>query len=195
MALKQSRIDFIKRFGSLVIQACAGTSIFPSVKMAQMILESSDSKGNEGKGITVINANNYFGIKAQKGYTGVKMAFNTPKDGQPVNYFRVYQNATDSIKDHNNFLITNKRYTNGGVFTAKTPELQALALQKSGYAEGTDGKGGGYADKLIAIINNYNLKELDKAQSILTPNKSTITVFPLIAGLGLFTVLVYLFNK
>jgi flagellum-specific peptidoglycan hydrolase FlgJ len=197
MALKQSRIDFIKKHGGDVILATRGTNIFPSVKMAQMILESADSKGNEGKGITAVKAKNYFGIKAQKGYTGKKMAFNTPKDGQPVNYFRVYDSVQDSIADHTKFLQVNQRYTKGGVFTATTPEAQALALQKSGYAEGNDGKGGGYAQSLINLIKNYNLKELDKELNtgITTPRTGKNEILPLFFGLGVCGLLAYLVNK
>jgi flagellum-specific peptidoglycan hydrolase FlgJ len=84
------------------------------------------------------------------------MAFNTPKDGQPVNYFRVYKTVEDSIVDHTIFLKSNKRYTAAGVFAAKTPQTQAQCLQNAGYAEGA-----GYASKLNQIIKDYNLEILD----------------------------------
>jgi flagellum-specific peptidoglycan hydrolase FlgJ len=155
---------FIKQHASAVISATNGTGIFPSVKMAQMILESSDKKGQPGQGITAVRANNFFGIKAEKGYTGPKMTFSTPNDGAPVNYFRVYPSVKDSIKDHTTFLIKNPRYTKAGVFNARTPEEQALALEKSGYAEGNDGKGGGYSKLLLTLINSYDLKALDERQ-------------------------------
>lgn len=167
--MSAEREIFIKQHADAVISATRGTGLFPSVKMAQMILESANSKGQAGQGITAVKANNFFGIKADKSWTGPKMAFSTPKDGQPVNYFRVYSSVKDSIADHSAFLIKNTRYAKAGVFTAKTPEEQAWALQKAGYAEGNDGKGGGYADKLITIINGYNLKALDELAKKKTP--------------------------
>lgn len=159
--MSSGRVEFITRYALDVIQATKGTRLFPSVKMAQMILESADRQGKAGQGVTAVKAKNFFGIKADKNWKGVKMAFSTPKDGKPVNYFRVYSSVYDSIKDHSEFLLKNPRYARGGVFTASTPEGQAWALQKSGYAEGNDGKGGGYADKLIKLIKDYNLKALD----------------------------------
>lgn len=179
---------FIRQHAAQVVEATRGTGLFASVKMAQMILESANSKGQAGKGITALKANNYFGIKADKNWPGQKMAFNTPKDGKPVNYFRVYNSVTDSIKDHSNFLIKNSRYKKNGVFAAKTPEEQANALQRAGYAEGNDGKGGGYANALIALINAYKLKSLD-GQTNAPTGDGGIVATSLLVGLGLLLLL------
>jgi flagellum-specific peptidoglycan hydrolase FlgJ len=157
MAKNQLRIKFIEQHKNDVINATLGTGLFPSVKMAQMILESSDRNGVPGNGITARLAKNFFGIKANTGYTGKKMAFNTPKDGQPVNFFRVYETAKDSVADHSKFLKVNSRYAKAGVFKATTPEMQALSLQKAGYAEGAN-----YAGMLMQIIKDYNLTALDE---------------------------------
>jgi mannosyl-glycoprotein endo-beta-N-acetylglucosaminidase/stage II sporulation protein P len=159
--MSKERDEFIKKYSQDVVDACEGTGIFPSLKMAQMIIESADKYGRPGQGITALKANNFFGIKANTAWTGDKMAFSTPKDGKPVNYFRVYPTAKDSVADHTLFLQENSRYEKNGVFSAKTPEDQAWCLQRAGYAEGNDGKGGGYADALITMIKAYNLKELD----------------------------------
>lgn len=171
MALNQQRIDFIKQHSSDVVTASEGTKFFPSLTMAQMILESSGKDENgvfgAGKGITARKANNFFGIKANSKWTGAKMAFSTPKDNKPVNYFRVYATPKDSIIDHTKFLLENSRYRNAGVFDAKNYKDQAVALQKAGYAEGSDGKGGGYADSLIKLIEDYKLYELDKGKQII----------------------------
>lgn len=169
MALNQERIDFIKKWRDAVIESTAGTGYFPSVKMAQMIIESADRNGKSGKGITFVKLNNAFGIKASKGWTGEKEALNTPKDGQPVNYFRKYKTVQDSIADHTNFLKVNPRYTKAGVFDAKSPAEQLVALQKSGYSESPV-----YAQELAKIIQNYNLMELDKVQDIVVKKKSKI---------------------
>lgn len=159
--MSKEREIFIKQYTADVIAASKGTGLFPSVVMAQMMIESADRKGKPGQGITALKAKNFFGIKASKAWTGPTMAFNTPKDGKPVNLFRVYNTPQDSIRDRNKFLKENPRYTKGGVFSAKNPEEQAWALQNSRYAEGRDGKGGGYADTIIGVIKMYNLKQLD----------------------------------
>jgi len=154
--MSQAREDFIKKYKQDVIDASCSYGIFPSVTMAQMIIESGDSNGVAGNGITFVKANNAFGIKKGVGWTGQTMVFNTPKDGKPVSEFRVYPTIKDSIIDHSKFLSVNSRYKNAGVFTAKTPEEQIRAIAKAGYSESPT-----YADAIIAMINGYKLKDLD----------------------------------
>lgn len=158
--MSKETTDFINRNALDVIKSVQGTGLFPSLKMAQMIIESSgkDEKGKFGigKGLAVRKANNYFGIKADKNWKGKSVALSTPKDGKAVNLFRVYATALDSLKDHSIFLLKNSRYKTSGVFTAKTPQAQALALQKSGYSESSS-----YGNALIGLIKAYHLDKLD----------------------------------
>lgn len=152
---------FINRHATDVITSVKGTGIFPSVTMAQMIIESSgkDADGvfRIGRGIAVRKANNYFGIKADPSWHGPKVALSTPRDGRPVNYFRVYPSVLDSLKDHALFLLQNARYRSHGVFTARSPQEQTAALQRAGYAESPN-----YSTALNAMIAAYNLSSLDK---------------------------------
>ena len=149
--------DFIAKYSNAVINACIGTAIFPSVKMAQMALETGWGRS--------IPANNAFGIKASgakspywKGdvYNSKTKEVYNGKTVTITDGFRAYKSVQDSIADHNYFLETNPRYTRAGVFSAATPEDQARALKAAGYA--TDPN---YAEKLISIINEYDLKTLD----------------------------------
>lgn len=155
--------DFIKKNAGDVIRSVKGTGIFPSLKMAQMIIESSgkDEKGKFGigKGLAVRKASNYFGIKADKSWKGKKVALSTPKDGKPVSLFRVYNTPLDSLKDHSAFLLQNSRYKKNGVFAAKNPVDQAEALQRSGYSESPT-----YSKALIGLIKAYKLTDLDNAK-------------------------------
>lgn len=166
---------FIYQNSGAVIQSVRGSGFFPSVKMAQMIIESSgkDEKGvfTIGRGLAVRKANNYFGIKADTNWKGKKVALNTPKDGKPVSYFRVYPTVQDSLNDHTAFLLKNPRYTKHGVFQAKSPQEQALALQKAGYSESPT-----YANALLKIIKAYGLERLDKGlfQSSTGTEKSAV---------------------
>lgn len=160
----QSRIDFIKKYRQDVINSVAGTGLFPSVAMAQFIIESSDSNGNVGKGITFVKANNGFGIKADSKWTGQKMSFSTPNDASKTNYFRVYPTVADSIEDHAHFLKHNSRYRKAGVFDATTVPDQLIALQNSGYSESPN-----YAALLAKIIRDYDLEDMDKMPVKLTP--------------------------
>lgn len=169
---------FISKHANDVIKSVQGTGFFPSVKMAQMIIESSGKdehgKFGIGKGTAVRKANNYFGIKADAKWKGQKIALNTPKDGKPVSLFRVYPTALDSLKDHTQFVLKNARYTKHGVFTAKTPQEQAHALQKAGYSESST-----YGKALINLIKAYQLEQLDgqKAKAKSKPTSTNTYVF------------------
>ena len=146
------KTDFINKHKQEVIEATHDTGIFPSVKIAQMIIESGWGESANSR-----LANNYFGIKKGVGWTGETLSLKTPKDASKVNVFRKYATPYDSIVDHSSFLIKNKRYENAGVFKAKTPEEQIKAIADAGYAEAGD-----YVPKLNSIINSNNLKQLDE---------------------------------
>jgi len=153
--------DFFRQFGPDIIDACQGTPIFPSVKAAQMALETGYGKSKVG--------NNMFGIKASGSaspyWKGERINAQTTEviQGKAGNYaldFRAYKSVADSIRDHSYFLLQNPRYRKAGVFSATTPQDQARALQAAGYATDPD-----YASKLISIIARYKLESLDKKKS------------------------------
>ena len=123
-----------------------------------MILETGWGKSKVG--------NNMFGIKAagkkSPYWSGAAIKADTTEfiQGESGTYnlaFRKYDSIEASIRDHTNFLQVNSRYTKAGVFSAKTPEDQAIALQNAGYATAPN-----YASQLISVINSYNLKTLDQ---------------------------------
>ena len=132
--------------------------LFPSLTFAQAAQES-------GWGLTsglATKGNAAFGIKADKSWTGKVYTAKTREvyNGKSVTItdgFRAYDNLEESIIDRANFLKANSRYTNAGVFSASSPEEQARAFQKAGYA--TDP---GYASSLISLMNGSNLQRFDK---------------------------------
>ena len=153
---KLTRNEFVEKYAPIAKIASKGTGLFPSVFMAQAILES----GN-GNSSLATKGNNFFGIKADKSWTGPIVTMKTREviNGKEVYVdapFRAYKNPTDSFLDRVNFLTSMSRYRNAGVFIAPTPEAQAKALQKAGYA--TDPV---YADLLIKLINQNDLKKYD----------------------------------
>ena len=156
------RQNFIDTYGSVAVRATAGSGVFPSVQLAQAILES----GN-GKGRAFLNANNVFNIKSFG--QGKEFCFRTDEfiNGQQVygkECFRVYDSVLDSFRDHVRFLKENPRYTKNGVFSANTPEEQAIALQRAGFATAPN-----YAQTLIDLIHQWDLKKYDVKQSSTSP--------------------------
>lgn len=160
-----TRQEYIEQFKNVVLEVTKGTGLFPSLMMAQAILESSDLKGVPGNSTLARVYHNHFGIKADKNWTGKKVSLITLEvfDGKSVtmgDYFRVYDEPAHSFKDRIEFLKRNQRYNKAGVFMAKTPEEQAEALQAAGYA--TDPN---YAKILQSLIKKLNLYELDKLKT------------------------------
>lgn len=154
--------EFLSKYAGAFVIACQGTGLFPSVKLAQAALES-------GWGKSVVG-NNLFGIKAagaRSPYWHGEAVSSGTSEFQNGSYvstsgkFRKYATIGDSIRDHTYFLQQNGRYRTAGVFNAATPEDQAKALQRAGYA--TDPS---YASKLISIINTYGLKKYDEKKKL-----------------------------
>lgn len=120
-----------------------------SITLAQGILESGS-----GNGRLSVEANNHFGIKCHE-WTGQKIYHD---DDEKQECFRKYKDAKYSFRDHSLFLTERKRYSK--LFTLKKEDYKGWAkgLKAAGYA--TDRK---YPDKLISLIERYDLYELDRA--------------------------------
>lgn len=152
-----NRVEWIKKYGPDAVAAAQDSGIFPSVMLSQAILESSGKVGGvyePAQSLLAKNANNLFGIKAGAGWSGPTITLKTGEylNGQYVTVngvFRKYASFGESFKDYINFLKVNPRYAAAGVFTAKTPQEQADALQRAGYA--TDPL---YSSKIKSIIES-----------------------------------------
>lgn len=163
--------DYIAKYSQDMVDGCYGTGLFPSVMMAQGILESAN-----GQSQLASLYNNHFGIKCQGTLsicwiTGSYVAMPTTEEVNGATEhitanFRTYPTAFDGFVDRNNFLKSNSRYTNAGVFSASTPQDQTQALLDAGYATESD-----YASSLNNLIDEYNLESLDSMQ----PNTTRFT--------------------
>ena len=151
-----TREEFIRTLAPIAIRVRReGSPLFVSVRLAQSLLETGG----------VIPAwNNVCGIKAGNGKPNaywrgktVNRRTREVRDGLNVVEaadFRAYDSVYDCYKDQD-LLFGLPRYA--PVRSADTPEQQARALQASGYA--TDPR---YADKLIGILNTYDLRRYDR---------------------------------
>lgn len=134
-------------------------NVLPSVTIAQAMLES-----NWGKSDLVINGKNLFGIKSSKDWKGEIYTKQTKEQDSSKTYtitanFRKYKSWLESIQDHDKFFVSTPwRIQNyQRVLKSTNYKEQAQALQACGYA--TDRE---YANKLINLIEKYNLQEFDK---------------------------------
>ena len=159
MAWQGSRKEFIKEFGAFVHKVTRGTGILPGTLIAQLFIESqSENKpGVVGSSYNAQEGNNYFGIKCAGGWDGPYFYAKTREviNGRSVYVnacFRKYGSIKDSILDYIDFLQSNPRYKNAGVFDAKTVKEQAIALKRAGYATGEN-----YAEFINDIYQPYAL--------------------------------------
>jgi len=142
-------LRYIARYKNIAKKDMKEYGIPASIKLAQGILESQ-----YGKSRLATQANNHFGIKCNNDWKGETIRHD---DDEQQECFRKYSNPEESFKDHSQFLANRKRYA--FLFRLKKTDYEAWArgLKKAGYA--TDPS---YPDKLIYIIEKYNLSNLDK---------------------------------
>lgn len=151
--------DFINRLEPVAIREYRRSGILPSITIGQAILES-----NWGKSKLTVDANNLFGIKAGSGWNGDVAKFRTKEHYDQYIYadFRKYNSWEESVVDHTEFLIRNKRYKRYGLFSATSYRSQAQALENAGYATSKNKNGELiYADLLIDVIEKNHLNDID----------------------------------
>ena len=173
-----TREEFVKEFSPYVNRITKGTGLLTGTVLGQAILESSGNYNTGGEwkvggSKLAQEANNFFGIKANKAWKGKVYNIKTREVVNGANVFqkddfRKYDSVQDSIKDHLNFLLTNKRYKEAGVFEAKTVKDQAAAIKKAGYA--TDPKYATILSSVYDSIKNNISKAVDEVVDTVKKN-------------------------
>jgi hypothetical protein len=140
--------SYIYQFADIAQQEMRMYGIPASITLAQGILES----GN-GQGELTSRSNNHFGIKCN-GWQGAKVYHD---DDKAQECFRKYTRAEYSYRDHSLFLATRSRYAFLFSYDVTDYKSWAKGLKQAGYA--TDPR---YPDKLIGLIERYELHKYDK---------------------------------
>lgn len=167
--------EFADKYGQAAVNATAGSGIFPETLLSQAILES-----RSGKSELASKHNNFFGIKADKSWTGQKVIMKTREvlKGKSVyidSAFRKYNNPVDSFKDYVAFLQKNPRYTKAGVFKATNFNDQIDAIAKSGYATATN-----YATSVKKVASNI----VNSIKKFVPSTEKTLTILPIVLIVG-----------
>jgi LysM repeat protein len=144
----QAYRTYIEKYADLAVMHQREYRIPASITLSQAIMESGGGESNLAR-----KSNNHFGIKCH-GWKGRSVAHD---DDLPGECFRTYKTVEESYDDHSRFLSERPYYRD--LFKLKVDDYTGWAkgLQKSGYS--TDKS---YADKLIKIIENYELYKYDK---------------------------------
>jgi hypothetical protein len=148
---------YIDDYHKMAILEMERSTVPASITLAQGMLESGFGSSDLAN-----NANNHFGIKCHKGWTGETYIHESGENfnGSVVTIescFRSYTTVEESFQDHSDFLSSRSNYA--FLFQQKPLDYKGWAngLLKAGYA--TDPQ---YANKLIATIENYDLARFDK---------------------------------
>jgi hypothetical protein len=155
--------QYIEQYKLIVLNEANRSRIPASIKMAQAIIESGS-----GNSELASKYNNHFGIKCGSTWSGDK-AFREDddyNDGLLVkSCFRAYDDASLSFFDHTEFLINSQRYA--FLFELSPTDYIGWAhgLSDAGYA--TDPT---YPDKLIKVIEDFHLYNLDNESNVYVSN-------------------------
>ena len=141
--------QYIAQFKEAAIADMKKTGVPASITMAQGMFESDYGNSSLAK-----VAKNHFGVKCHKDWGGDTYYMD---DDAPNECFRKYTSVEESYDDHSNFLRTRDRYK--FLFDLQIEDYKGWAkgLKQAGYATNP-----AYADKLIEIIERYNLQALDQ---------------------------------
>jgi len=144
--------EYIDLYKDMAITEMKKYHIPASITLAQGILESEN-----GNSQLALKANNHFGIKCHKEWTG--RTYHQDDDTKDE-CFRKYGNVEDSYHDHSEFLTTRDRYKT--LFDLDIADYKgwAYGLKQAGYATNPR-----YPEILIRIIEENGLDRFDRVGS------------------------------
>lgn len=143
-------LRYIDNYKDIAVEQMHKYHIPASITLAQALLESGAGKSELAR-----NSNNHFGIKCHS-WEGDRTYHDDDSAGE---CFRVYKNVRDSYEDHSIFLSSGSRYAFLFKFDETDYVSWARGLKRAGYATSPT-----YADKLIDIIERYELDRFDTGE-------------------------------
>ena len=147
--------EFFIRLSPYAQEVSKSHGVRTSLLLAQAALES-----NWGESQLAQESNNYFGIKSKDGREYPTTEFRESEWEEIKSSFKEYDTVYDSVLDYANLLKKGTSWDSEiyqGVIQADTYQEAAHALTDAGYA--TDPQ---YAEKIIEVIEQYELNELDE---------------------------------
>ncbi len=141
--------EYVSKYKDDAIKDMMKMGVPASITLSQGILESESGNSKLAR-----EANNHFGIKCHKDWTGDTFI---QDDDARDECFRKYKSVLESFDDHGRFLRERVRYA--ALFDLEVSDYKGWAhgLKKAGYATNPR-----YAELLIKIIEEYNLHQYDK---------------------------------
>ncbi len=158
LKLIRQRKAFIRKIGPIAARVDKSYQLLPSITIAQACLES-----NYGQSSLSQKYNNLFGVKGFNPNTSAVMSTQEYRNGSWVTIkarFQIYDSYDAAIRAHARLFQSGttwnpQQYRH--VLAARGYQQQAKALVQDGYATDPD-----YADKLIRLIEQYDLVKYDR---------------------------------
>ncbi len=159
-SLNANYVAYIDTYKDIAIEQQQKFRIPASITLAQGLLESGAGSGELAR-----KSNNHFGIKCHD-WTGARTYHDDDEKGE---CFRKYDDPRYSYEDHSRFLVGRPRYES--LFKLKVTDYKGWAhgLRACGYA--TDKE---YGNKLIRLIETYNLAQYDDAKAARSATYTTV---------------------
>ncbi len=149
-AQKMTAEQYIQAYKDMAMREMKRMGVPAAITLAQGLLETEN-----GNSALVLKSNNHFGIKCKSSWTAGSV---THDDDELGECFRMYKDASESYRDHSNFLRGNDRYS--FLFKLDPTDYKgwAYGLQKAGYATNPR-----YPEILIKNIEANNLEQYSLA--------------------------------
>ncbi len=158
---------YVAHYAAWAIEEQQRVGIPAAITLAQGIYETG-----AGESELATEANNHFGIKCKKEWTGETFAHT---DDAPNECFRKYPSAKESYKDHSDYLKNSKRYAELFTYDVTDYDAWAKGLKRCGYATNP-----AYAGKLKKMVEDFELQQytlaaLGKRQNEIVPIKEKLS--------------------
>lgn len=155
----QQYMDYIEKYKYIAVEQMKKYQIPASITLAQGIFESG-----AGKSDLALMSNNHFGIKCGTDWRGRSVRHD---DDARKECFRAYDNVSESYEDHSKFLRNRARYAQLFKLNIRDYKGWAHGLKSAGYATNPQ-----YANRLITLIETYQLYKYDDVRSLPDLGKS-----------------------
>lgn len=154
--------NYIEKYKDIAIEQMEEHHIPASITLAQGLLESGAGQSELAR-----RSNNHFGIKCHDEWKGKRTYHD---DDRRNDCFRVYSSVRDSYEDHSRFLLR-PRYARLFKLDQRDYKGWAHGLKACGYATLPT-----YANRLIGIIELYELDRFDKKGGGKRSSKSYVAI-------------------
>jgi hypothetical protein len=139
-------VIYVNTYKTLAMAEMQRSGVPAAITLAQGLHETE-----AGTSDLVKSSNNHFGIKCREDWKGEVVYHDDDRRGE---CFRSYATASDSYRDHSDFLRLSSRYA--FLFTLDPADYEgwAYGLKKAGYATNIR-----YSQILIKLVKEYNLQQ------------------------------------